>query len=196
MGLLLPIQPQQQRLIESDFYVEGYATTFDKPYVLAEWDRVKYYEVIDRQALSGADISDVKLLYNHEGHVYARNKNKSLILAPDEIGLLIAADLGLTDGAKRMYEEIRQGLIDEMSWSFSVGAYEYNKDTRTTTITKIKKIYDVSPVSYPANPATSIEARNASLLDGVIRQERAERLAQRRLEIRKKILEGILHESH
>ena len=54
-----------EKRIDTDFYVEGYATTFDKPYLLYEWDGNKYYERIDRNALAGADMSDVIMQYNH-----------------------------------------------------------------------------------------------------------------------------------
>ena len=64
----------------SDFYVEGYATTFDTPYVLYEFeDGDKYYEKIDRHALDGADLSDVIMQYDHTGRVYARNSNNTQI---------------------------------------------------------------------------------------------------------------------
>ena len=47
--LLQPIQNEKR--IDSDYYVEGLATTF-KPYQLYEYDGVKYYEKIDRNALT------------------------------------------------------------------------------------------------------------------------------------------------
>ena len=50
--LLIPTAAEKR--IDTDFYVEGYATTFDKPYLLYEWDGNKYYERIDRNALAGA----------------------------------------------------------------------------------------------------------------------------------------------
>ena len=65
--LLIPTAAEKR--IDTDFYVEGYATTFDKPYLLCEWDGNKYYERIDRNALAGADMSDVIMQYNHEGKV-------------------------------------------------------------------------------------------------------------------------------
>lgn len=72
---------------DSEFYVEGYATTFNKPYLLYEFDGVQYFEVIDRNALVGADMSDVIMQYNHEGKVLARQSNKTLGIEADESGL-------------------------------------------------------------------------------------------------------------
>ena len=92
MSLLLPRKAAEKRL-ESDHYVEGYATTFDDPYVLYEYDGIKYREQIDRHALEGADLSDVIMQYDHDGRVLARNSNGTLLLEPDQRGFFIAAEL-------------------------------------------------------------------------------------------------------
>ena len=174
MSLLLPNQETEKRL-PSDFYVEGYATTFNDPYVLYEYDGVKYMEQIDRHALDEADMSDVIMQYDHTGRVLARNSNGSLLLEPNQRGLFIAADLSRSEAARNMYEEINAGLVNRMSWAFQVEKDAYDRATRTRTILKISKLYDVSAVSMPANPATEISAR--SYFDGVIETERQERLA-------------------
>ena len=147
--------------IDTEYYVEGYATTFDKPYLLYEFeDGTKYYERIDAHALDGADMSDVIMQYDHEGRVFARQSNKTLILVPDHKGLLVAADLGKTDLARGLYQDIDAGMITKMSWAFTVAEETYDRVTRTRTILKIKKVYDVSAVSIPANGDTEISARN------------------------------------
>ena len=147
--------------IDTDFYVEGYATTFNQPYLLSEYeDGTKYYEVIDRHALDNADMSDVIMQYDHEGRVFARQSNKSLIIEPDDHGLFIAADLGRTDLARGLHQDISAGMINKMSWAFVVLEDSYDRETHTRTILKIKKVYDVSAVSIPANDATNIAARN------------------------------------
>ena len=155
----LAIQSQERR-IDSDHYVEGYATTFDDPYLLYEWDGIKYHEVIDRNALIGADMSDVIMQYDHGGRVLARQSNKTLGLEADDNGLFIFADLSKSAASKEMYQEIESGLVTRMSWAFTVAEDKYNKETRTRTITKIKKVYDVSAVSIPANGDTYISARS------------------------------------
>ena len=174
MSLLLPNQSTEKRL-PSDFYVEGYATTFNDPYVLYEYDGVKYMEQIDRHALDEADMSDVIMQYDHTGRVLARNSNGSLLLEPNQHGLFIAADLSRSEAARNMYEEINAGLVNRMSWAFHVREDTYDRATRTRTILKISKLYDVAAVSMPSNPATEISAR--SYFDGVIEAERQERLA-------------------
>ena len=125
-----------------------------------ELDGVKFYERIDAHALDGADMSDVIMQYDHEGRVFARQSNKTLILVPDHKGLLVAADLGRTDLARGLYQDIDAGMINKMSWAFTVKEEIYDRATHTRTISKIKKVYDVSAVSIPANGDTEISARN------------------------------------
>lgn len=181
---LLPAN--ENKRLQSDFYVEGFATTFDKPYVLWESDGIKYMEAIDRHALDAADISDVIMQYDHRGKVFARNKMgggkpATLIAEPQDSGFFIAADLSLTDDSKRMYADITTGLIYQMSWAFTVAEESYDRDTHTRRILRVKKVYDVSAVSIPANADTEISAR--SWIDGVIDAEKRESLA--RLELAK-----------
>jgi len=168
---------------ETSFYVEGFATKFNAPYCLYEYDGNKYYEEIDRGALNEADLSDVIMQFDHRGMVYARNKMGKgkppcLLIEQQESGLFIAADLGLTKDARRMYESINSGLVNKMSWAFRVIADAYDQNTRTRTILKISKVYDVSAVSYPANQDTDITAR--SYFDGVIEVEKREALVRER----------------
>jgi HK97 family phage prohead protease len=158
--------------IDSDFYVEGYATTFNDPYELYEFEGNKYYEVIDRHALDGADMTDVIMQYDHSGRVRARTSNRSLGLEPDDHGLFTFGDLSRSSAAKELFEDIQSGLVTKMSWAFTVAEDDYDRATRTRTIKKIRKVYDVSAVSLPANNGTDISAR--SFLDGVIEAEKRE----------------------
>ena len=180
---MLPFRlPTAEKRIDSAYYVEGYATTFDKPYLLYEYDGIKFFEVIDRNALADADMSDVIMQYDHGGKVLARQSNKTLGIETDANGLFIFADLSKSQAAKDMYEEITNELVTKMSWAFTVAEDSYNKDTRTRTILKIKKVYDVSAVSIPANGDTEISAR--SYFDGVIEAEKRESLARHKQKIR------------
>lgn len=169
---------ETQKRIESEYYVNGYASTFNDPYVLFEdFDGRKYSEIISPDAFRDADMSDVIMQFDHSGKVFARMSNGTLIVEPDEHGLFIAADLSGSQAARDLFEEIQSGLITRMSWAFTVAASEYDRYTRTTTITRVKKVFDVSAVSLPADPNTEISARN--LLDGEIEQSRKE-LARRK----------------
>ncbi len=177
MSLLMP---SEQKRLDSAFYVDGYATTFNDPYVMFEWEGKKYSEMVDRNALNGADKSDVIMQYDHQGRVLARQTNNTLGVEPDEHGLFIFADLSKSNASRDMYEDISTGLVTRMSWAFTVDDDEYDETTRTRIIKRIRKIYDVSAVSIPANPGTDISAR--SYFDGVIEAERQE-LARRQREL-------------
>lgn len=192
MPLLAPAAANKR--FDTDFYVEGYATTFDDPYVLYECDGIQYKEIIDRHALDGADLSDVIMQYDHGGRVFARTgRSNTLLVVPDDHGLFMAADLSKTEQARSMHEDISAGLITKMSWAFTVREDSYDRETHTRRILSIQKVYDVSAVSMPANPATEISAR--SWLDGVIEAEQQERLAAQAAARRKQQIIRILLEA-
>lgn len=160
--------------------VTGYATTFNQPYVLWEEEGYKVVEQVAPTAFNECDMSDVIMQYDHAGRVFARNKNGTLNLQIDEIGLKITADLGGTDIGRQLYQEIKGGYTDKMSFGFVVESDEQKyisengSETVLRTILKIKKLYDVSAVSLPANDMTSISARNFA--NGAIERNKAERL--------------------
>lgn len=169
---------------EPTYKVSGYASTF-APYDLFELDGVKYREQIEPAAFDEADMSDVIFLYNHQGMVYARQKNGTLGIGTDEHGLKAVADLSLTEQSRQMYEQIASGLVDQMSFAFTVADDEIRKDSKdcyTRIIKRIGKVYDVSAVSIPANPDTDITAISArSAFDGVIKEAEAERLERAKM---------------
>ena len=168
--------------------VEGYATTFDAPYVLYEDEDLVFLEQVDAKAFENTDMNDVIMQYNHEGRVFARQSNGTLEVKTDDKGLFISADLGGTEIGRELFEEIRGGYTNKMSFGFKVDGEDWDeqrkdgeKDRVLRTITSISKLYDVSAVSIPANDATSISVRELS--DGVIRRAEAERLKAHELEI-------------
>ncbi len=175
-------EPDEQRMI-----VRGYASTFNEPYTLYESDDWRFDEVVDSNAFADTDMSDVIMQYDHEGRVFARISNDTLTVTPDERGLLIEADLGGTELGRQLYEEIRGGYTTKMSFGFTVKdddildtKAEDGRDLTVRTIKSVRKLYDVSAVSLPANDATSISVRN--LTDGEIERIRAERLEAERIE--------------
>ena len=173
--------------------VKGYASTFNEPYTLYEDDDWRFDEVVDSRAFDNTDMSDVIMQYDHEGRVFARMSNNTLTVVPDERGLLIEADLGGTELGRQLFEEIKGGYTNKMSFGFTVDGEERrdikNADGKTVTvrtITSVRKLYDVSAVSLPANDATSISVR--TLTDGEIERIRAERLEAEALELRRRKL--------
>jgi HK97 family phage prohead protease len=146
---------------EGDMIVEGYALVFDALTVMWEYDGIQYKEVIQRGALDGADLRDVPFKYNHSDNVMvmARTRNKTLQLVTDDKGLFIRANLAPTTAGKDLYELIKRGDIDKMSFAFIVDEDEYDSKTHTRTIKKFKRVYDVAAVDMPAYDQTSISAR-------------------------------------
>ena len=185
--------------------VEGYATTFNQPYELMRAKDMIVTEQVDPEAFSETDMSDTIMQYDHTGRVFARVKNGTLRLEPDAHGLKVIADLGGTEIGRQLYEEIRGGYTDKMSFGFTVTG---DKRTRSKdadgntvilrTITKVGRLFDVSAVSLPANDATEISSRTIG--DGLIAEVQEEVLAeqerQRRIGEIRKILnqEGKTHD--
>jgi HK97 family phage prohead protease len=130
-------------------------------------------------ALAQADMSDVIFNYNHGGKVMARTRNQTLQLTIDNKGLYVRARLDGTSEGRKLYEEIRGGYIDRMSFAFTVAEDEYQKETRTRVIRKVKKLYDVSAVDIPAYDTTSISAR--SFFEAQEEIERKEKEKRKRL---------------
>jgi len=171
---------------DTDYMVSGYATTFDEPYVLyGIGDGKVVKEQVSRNAFDNTDRADTILQFDHEGVVFARISNETLKLTVDDHGLFVEAYLGGTANGRNLYEEIKGGYINKMSFGFTVtdddlteADYGYLR-----TIKAIGKLYDVSAVSIPANDYTEISARNH--IDGAIGVIEAERL---RLENERKAL--------
>lgn len=188
MEIRQPEDGQDERKI-----VEGYASTFNDPYVLYQDKDLVYREQVSPKAFDNTDMSDVIMQYDHEGRVFARIKNGTLSIQPDDRGLHIEADLGGTEIGRQLYEEIRGGYTDKMSFGFTV---EKDEELRTEaedgrveimrTITSISKLYDVSAVSLPANDGTSIGVSTRSRIDGAIEDIRAERLEAERIELERR----------
>ena len=178
--------------------VRGYATTFDQPYVLWKEDGYTVMEQVDSRAFECADMNDVIMQYNHEGRVFARMSNRTLALSTDERGLAIEADLSGTEIGRQLYEEIEGGYTNKMSFGFTVAEdkrdvtedHDTGEVTVLRTITRIRKLFDVSAVSLPANPATALSARAYG--EGVIAEAKEEiQKRKAREEQKKRILEAI-----
>lgn len=184
---------------EKSYIVEGYATTFGDTYELYRDGNYIVRENVDKDAFKNTDMSDVVFQIDHEGRVYARTRNESLKLEIDEHGLKTRTDLGLTSGSREVYDAIDSGLYDRMSFAFTVTKDSYTEEEMddgsfilTRTILEVGKLYDVSAVSFPANPYTDISARSKDLIDGEIKRFEAERLHEKEIqEKRTALLEQI-----
>ena len=154
---------------ENKLIIEGYAAVFDSEILIGSED-YGFYERIERGAFEGANMKDVPLKYNHMSAIpiLARTRNKSLTLTADEKGLFMRAELLDTSDGIDMYKRIKSGLIDKMSFAFTVKDEKiFNRNTNTPKriIKRFNKIYDVSVVDFPAYEETSVYARSLDLVE-------------------------------
>ena len=175
--------------VEPSFFVEGYASTFD-PYVLFTRDGIDYTERILPSAFDEADLSDVVFRVDHQGRVYARTSAGTVDLWHDEHGLGQRTDLSKTQAARELFADIEAGNYPQMSFAFTVaeGGDSYDKATHTRTISRIAKVFDIAPVSFPANPNTQLCVSTRAYFDGVIEMEQAERLEEEKREHQKLLI--------
>lgn len=149
--------------------IEGYAAVYDTVADIGGY----FEETIARGAFDDADLRDVPLKYNHTDNVpiLARTRNKSLIVTPDEKGLHVRAELLDTQDGIDMYKRIKAGLIDKMSFAFTIpedgDTWEKKDGKRIRTINKFDRIFDVSVVDTPAYEDTSIFARSKEIADAM-----------------------------
>ena len=174
---------------EGKMIIEGYAIIYDQPATHIYGSR-KFTEVIKKGALDFTDMSDVPLRYNHNDTwcIMARTRNNSLQLIKDDKGLKIRAELIDTQSNRDIYKSIQEGLIDKMSFAFSVSSggdtWTYGDDETLRTVTNIKKLYDVSVVDVPFYDTTSVFARSFELLESNLKQLESLELRKRKLEIK------------
>lgn len=155
-----------------EMIVEGYAAVFDSPTVLFEYNGVEYKEQICRGAFDKCKMDDVIFNYNHEGKVLARTRNHTLELEIDEKGLKVRAKLGGTEEGRKLYDEIKGGYVDRMSFAFRTEEESFNETETMWNVRSIKRLYDVSAVSIPAYDDTMISARRNSILEAEAQEKK------------------------
>lgn len=176
---------------EGKMIIEGYAITYEQPATHVYGTR-KFTEIIKRGALDYTDMADVPLRYNHNDTwcIMARTRNNSLQLIKDEKGLKIIAELIDTQSNRDIYKSIQEGLIDKMSFAFTVSSggdnLTYGDEETLRTVTNIKKLYDVSVVDTPFYDTTSVFARSFELLEGNLKQLESLDLRKRKLQMQYK----------
>lgn len=205
----MPIKPEREyrsmelRTLEQtedkNYVVDGYATTFNSPYELYRDGKYIVMEQVDRHAFDEAYTQDTIFQYDHAGMVYARTRNKTLVLETNDHGLKVTADLGSTEASRGIWDAIDKGLIDRMSFAFTVAGDSYEEEEQengdiilTRTIKKIGRLYDVSAVSFPANEQTSISARSKDCIDGEIKRFEAERLHEQEIREKRNALKNLI----
>ena len=169
--------------------LEGHAAVFGQMYQVTDWDGT-YNEVIERGSFDKTDFTDVPFTINHNLDMapMARSRNNTpnstLQLSVDNVGLLTHATLDIdnNEDSKKIYSAISRGDLSDMSYIFTVrdengkkGEYWEGLDTDMPTrhITDIAKVYEVSAVTWGANPGTDINARSHDMPESVSALESA-----------------------
>ena len=136
--------------------VQGYALLWDVKYVMGE-----YVESVSRGALAGADMSEVKLLVDHDfSLLLASTGGGTLKLTIDNKGLFFKASLPMTDVGVYTAEMVSRRDLTQTSWGFTLDKKSgsnwstLESGVAYRVITKVNKLWDVSICTYPANPKT------------------------------------------
>jgi len=153
--------------------VEGKAVTFDEETILFTYEDVEYKEVIARGAFDDADMTQAFLKYNHTDSIMAmaRTKNKTLQIDIRDDGVYIRAELANTSAGRDLYELVKRGDIDKMSFAFTIKEESFDAKEHRWTVRKIDKLYDVAAVTVPAYDSTDLYARRYDEAEANRRQE-------------------------
>lgn len=148
---------------DSSLILNGRPIVYDQPTTIKA-PFGEYIEIIKRGALDKADLSDIRLLYNHDmSKIPLARTPKTMSFALDSAGLTMRAELPETEEGKSVYTAVRRQDLSGMSFAFKVpkDGSQFDAKTNTRTITKIEKVYEFSICPFPAYPQTSVEARAA-----------------------------------
>lgn len=184
------IEMREEETDNGKMVIEGYAAVFDSETLIGSETR-GFYESIDKRAFDGANMKDVPLKYNHSDAVpiLARTRNKSLELTVDDKGLFIRAELLDTTDSIDMYKRIKAGLIDKMSFAFTVKDEDFRDgSTPHRKILRFDRIFDVSVVDTPAYDDTSIYARSLEHAEACLRQVETEKRNKTKIDYKSKTL--------
>lgn len=151
-------------------------------------------EIIERGALDGADLRDVRFLVNHDvsriplARSRNNNGNSTMHLTVDDQGMEIRVKLDVKNNseARNLYSAIERGDITGMSFMFAIGDEEWSEldsDHPVRHIKSISNVVEVSAVTFPAYADTSISVRNKEALESAkLALENAKRSQKQSLE--------------
>ncbi len=170
--------------------LEGYAIVYNEETLIGS-EEYGFIESISPDAISEDAIRDVPMKYNHMDSflIIARTKNQSLQLTSDEKGLKVRAELLDTQHNKDIYKMVKSGLLESMSFAFTVKdqEWDHNGDIPKRYIKSIDRLYDVSIVDIPAYDSTSIYARSLESMDLELKTMELEKRQQKEALVRKRI---------
>lgn len=162
----IEVRTMELRAADEPMVLEGYAAKFDDI-----TDLGFFQERIAVGAFDDVLGDDVRYLLNHDGMPLARTQNGTLELTVDEVGLKTRAVLNDTQQSRDVYAAVKRGDISQMSFAFTIANQEVDEERNLRTVTRMKRLYDVSPVTYPAYPTTTLEARSLFAAKAATEQE-------------------------
>ena len=154
-GENVELRVMEVRAAEGERRISGYAATFNDV-----TDLGYFREQIATGAFDGRTDDDVRLLINHTGVPLARTTNGTLRLSVDDDGLRYEAELADTQEGRDLYTLIQRGDISQSSFAFSIEDEAWDNKANLRTVLKVGRLYDVSPVTYPAYATTTVSARS------------------------------------
>lgn len=152
--------------------IEGYAIRYNESSYLIPSGRINFFEVIVPGALDKTDLSDIDLLYSHHNNIMtlASTRSGKLKLFKEPQGLYFIAELADTTGGKDAYELIKRGDLSKMSFAFVCGDEYFDKANQTRMVKRIAKMSEISIVTKPAYPTTSVKVSQFDTFDAAVRK--------------------------
>lgn len=148
--------------------VEGYALMWGVRYSVGWFD-----EIIQEGALNAANMSDVRILFNHDPNmIIGRTASGTAEVSLDNTGLFFSAEIPDSPFGQNLIASLERGDITQASWAFDINhngdkwSYDQTTNRDVRTITNVRNVYDASPVTYPANPDTTVAARSLESVKG------------------------------
>lgn len=170
---LIQVRTSELEEDKNKMIIEGKAVTFDEETVLFRYNDHEYKEIIARGSFDECDFSKAFLKYNHSDNIMAmaRVKNETLTIDVRDDGVYIRAHLANTSAGRDLYELVKRGDIDKMSFAFTIGEESYDESTYTWTVRKVDTLYDVAAVEMPAYENTQLFARRYGEVEASRKQE-------------------------
>lgn len=167
----------ERRFVQSDFELrasgedqkqtlKGYALRFGSIYDMG-W----FTEEVDSRALSGANMEDVRILFNHDSSlILGRTAAKTARVGVDSVGMWYEVELPNSPNGENVREAVSRGDVSQSSWGFKIRTdstgrrigdkWEMRNGKEHRVLTDISEVFDASPVTFPANPDTSVAKRS------------------------------------
>lgn len=176
----------EMRAEDNSRMIEGYAIVFNKD----SENLGGFIERIEPQAIEGRMGDDIVALLNHDQNFVLARNGKTLELEADEFGLKYRFEAPNTTAGNDLLENVRIGNISKSSFAFTVDQDQWDlRDNQPDlrTITRIKRLYDVSPVTYPAYPDTTVAQTSRSFAQEPLKENTYKKEAKKlKLKLRKR----------